>query len=92
MKVKKETTTLYIHLTVPGELSSVEYYVSESKEGMPYGYSLTNAYKVYKNDYALPVGYCYDKYISKKSYDSLDSVQKQEIQMEAVCLEDEKKS
>jgi uncharacterized membrane protein YfhO len=41
---------------------------------------------ILKNEYALPLGYCYDSYISAESYDSLDPVQKQESQLSAVYL------
>lgn len=41
-------------------------------------------YYVYENRFALPIGYCYDNYISKDRWDSLNPVQKQEIELSAV--------
>ncbi|SFB29938.1 Uncharacterized membrane protein YfhO [Acetitomaculum ruminis DSM 5522] len=45
------------------------------------------SYALYKNDYALPLGYSYDTCISKKNYENLDPIQKQQIQLEAVEIE-----
>ena len=44
-------------------------------------------YAIYENRYALPLGFCYDKYISREIWDSLDPVQKQEIELDAVYAE-----
>lgn len=75
-------------------LSAVQYYVADSANapGMPYGYaevgSENNRYFVYKNQYALPLGYCYDSYVTRETWESLDAVQKQELQLEAAYMED----
>ena len=45
-------------------------------------------YSVYKNDYALPLGYCYDTYLPKETWDSLDAVQKQEVQLVSAYVDE----
>ena len=74
-------------------LSAVQYYVTDSADapGTPYGYtqigSDSNQYFVYENQYALPLGYCYDSYITRETWESLDAVQKQELQLEAAYVD-----
>ena len=74
-------------------LSSVQYYVTDPADtlGMPYGYTPVNSgddrYAVFKNQYALPLGYCYDSYVTRETWESLDTVQKQELQLEAAYVE-----
>ena len=41
-------------------------------------------YAIYENKYTLPLGYCYDKYIPTDKWNTLDPVQKQETQLDAV--------
>lgn len=48
---------------------------------------LASHYSVYKNDYALPLGYCYDTCFSKEVWESYNPVQKQEIQMKSVYVD-----
>lgn len=75
-------------------LSAVQYYVTnrEDAPGMPYGYTPisleNNRYFVYKNENALPLGYCYDSYVTQEIWESLDVVQKQELQLEAAYVEE----
>ncbi len=73
-------------------LSAVQYYMADANGVMriPYGYSLFEehqGYNVYKNDFALPIAYCYDEYMKKDQWDLLNPVQKQEAQMEAAVIE-----
>lgn len=49
--------------------------------------SLTRKYSVYKNEYALPLGYCYQSYVRQATWESLDAVQKQELQLEAAYVD-----
>lgn len=44
-------------------------------------------YKVFKNKFALPLGYCYDSWISTDAWNNLDMIQKQEVQLDTVVLE-----
>lgn len=46
-------------------------------------------YRVFRNKFALPLGYCYDARISGDTWNDLDMIQKQEIQLDAVYLEDD---
>ncbi len=39
----------------------------------------SSSYSLYKNNFPLPLAYCYDTYITKAEWDALDAVQKQEI-------------
>lgn len=48
-----------------------------------------SAYDVYKNMYALPIGYCYDSYITEETWKELDPVQKQEILLGAALTDRE---
>lgn len=85
--------------TMLNELVSVRYYVSEETEGRnPYGYTVTSVenvdppgksvkYSVAENEYALPLGYTYDTYITRDMYESMDPVQRQEALMQGVVLE-----
>lgn len=49
--------------------------------------SLINAYSVYQNEYTLPLGYCYSSYIGQETWEDLDAVQKQELQLEAAYVD-----
>ena len=44
---------------------------------------------VYKNIYALPIGYCYDEYVTEEVWESLDPVQKQELLLSAALTDRE---
>ncbi len=48
----------------------------------------TDAYLVYRNDYALPLAYAYENSIDRETYESLSAVEKQEALLQAVLLED----
>lgn len=43
---------------------------------------------IYKNQFALPLGYCYDSYIDRDAWESLDTAQKQQVQLLSVLLEE----
>ena len=49
-------------------------------------------YNIYRNTNSLPFGYCYDKFISAEVVDSLDPVQRQEVELEAACIESKDKN
>ena len=46
-------------------------------------------YRIYKNDYALPITYCYDSYITEKKWNMYDPIQKQEVMMDAAYINTE---
>ena len=43
---------------------------------------------VYKNKYALPVGYCYNKYVSADQWNQFNAVEKQQVILRAACVEE----
>lgn len=48
---------------------------------------VNNVYDVYKNRYALPIGYCYSSYITEDIWNILDPVQKQQILLETAIID-----
>ena len=72
-------------------LDNVKYYVKKNNNNVPYGYKLINEnkinnYYVYENENYLPLVYSYDKYIDLGYFDSLNSVEKEELMMNyCVC-------
>lgn len=87
--------------TMLNELVAVKYFTDEEESSnIPFGYKEINqvkvnkkegekTYKVFENQYALPLGVAYDKYISKKDYESLTPIQKQQALLQGVLLESE---
>ena len=75
-------------------LSSVLYYAvpSGDKAPLPYGFTFVDEfnvnkkYKIYCNDYVLPVSYVYNKVISEDAWEALSAVEKQEAMLQAVML------
>ena len=58
---------------------------------VPYGFSEEKNYEgtvQYRNDYYLPFGYTYDKTLSYDVWDKLDQIQKQEVLLDSIILED----
>lgn len=45
-------------------------------------------YQVYENEYSLPLGYTYSDIISKTDFDKLSPLEKQEVMLQAVVLEE----
>ena len=83
----------YDDRTTPTALSSVQYYCVKKNDnkGIPFGYSFiteSEKYEIYKNDYSLPIAYCYDKYLMKSDWDKLNAAQKQEIQLDAAVVDE----
>ena len=77
------------------ELASVKYYTANKNNSdlVPAGYTLnkelsTEKYNVYENEYALPVAYAFDEYITRDEFDTLSSAEKQEALMKAAVLEE----
>lgn len=75
-------------------LAGVKYLVTSSKKIAPYGYQLIDkegegdkTYYLYENQLALPLGYGYQTYITRETYEKLNTVQKQEILLQAALLE-----
>lgn len=67
------------------------YVVSKSQQWMiPATYEDTgleaNGYKLYKTDYSLPFVFSFDSVVSKRDYDELNMVQKQEAQLQGCII------
>lgn len=85
--------------TILNTLASVKYYVDETEAtGLPYGYKKIaevpvdqprdkTTYIVYENQYALPLGYTYETYISEEDYVNMNAVQKQQALLQGIVLE-----
>lgn len=77
-------------------LSSVGYYAAASKEKgntpVPYGFSHVDAsggrYEIYRNDYALPLCYTYDTYMTREHWEQLSAVDKQDALLQSLVLEE----
>jgi len=74
-----------------GTLMSVKYLVAKPDESafVPFGYQLIHEdaeYRLYRNDYHLPLGYTYSKSISADVYKNLSVLDKQEALLQAVVL------
>lgn len=82
-------------------LASVKYQAfwqgSNEETRIPYGYvkkseenntDLTKPINLYENQYTLPIGYTYDKKISKEYYNTINSVKKQQAMLQAIVTEE----
>ena len=76
-------------------LASVNYYTVPEKEkdtaAVPYGFTEIEktdglAYQLYENQYALPLGYFYDKIVPCEIWEALSPLQKQNVMLEAACV------
>lgn len=77
--------------TVPNALASVKYYVSEGTQPAPYGFdeiwsSEEEDVTLYENQYALPLGYTYDSYITQEEYEALSPVDRQQVMLESAVI------
>lgn len=76
-------------------LSNVNYYTAFQGEEkfIPFGYSYVdgNSTKrmIYKNRYGLKFGYTYDSYITKKQFDKMSALQKQEVMLKSAYIGDD---
>ena len=79
--------------TALNTLTSVRYHIEpESRSAyVPYGYTVIGKAKngdlIYQNEYALPWGYTYDKVTTYTYMDSLNGLQREELMLQAVALE-----
>ncbi|OPJ61393.1 YfhO family protein [Clostridium oryzae] len=83
--------------TALNELAAVKYSMQyrNSYYPQPYGYEkIKTVYDynrpvdLYENKYALPLGYTYDSYVNIKSFEKLDTLDKQQLMLENAVLED----
>ncbi|MFU0827476.1 MAG: YfhO family protein [Lachnoclostridium sp.] len=77
-------------------LACVKYLATSSKKAVPYGYHLVKkeslnkkrTYYLYENQLALPLGFRYESYITRDVYEHFNSIQKQEMLLQAAVLEE----
>lgn len=75
-------------------LMGTQYYVSEAKAYVPFGYErlspeenpLDDVYPVYRNQYALPLGYTFEKVIPEEAYQSMDALERQEAMLQGIVM------
>lgn len=94
-------TQLYRNLdsrTMLNEIVAVKYYTDRSENPtVPYGYKMINCipverigqrfdYKVYENQYALPLGYTYEKVIEREEYEKFNPIEKQQALLQGVVV------
>ncbi len=84
----------YDDRTTLSTLAAVRYYVSPESRPLhlPYGFAKAESqkhtgYTVYKNRYALPLGYTYDSYLPESEWQKLSDVDKQEAMLQALVLD-----
>ena len=77
-------------------LAHVKYYLTRDSGlgAVPYGFTLkpvaeSGKIKVYRNDNLLSFGYSYDSYITRESYQRLEPLERELIQLHAVVLDSE---
>ena len=59
--------------------------LTPSQEEMIYQKS-DEVYRVYKNNYALPLGYVYDHFMTPDTWEHLSALERQETMLSSVCL------
>lgn len=78
-------------------LASVKYYMLEKGQpyNLPYGYTKVKEvqrngrdYEIFKNEYALPLGYTYDSVTDEEKLMQYESGERQEVLLQAAVLED----
>jgi uncharacterized membrane protein YfhO len=76
-------------------LANVKYVLTDDLKATPYAYKLLSKEKVdgktyylLENQYFLPLGYTYNKFITRDDYEKLSSLEKQEIMLQAIVLEE----
>ncbi len=79
-------------------LGAVKYYVVQDagEDVFPYGFEAREKIQngnrtdvILENEYALPIGYTYDRYLLRNEYEALDALGKQEAQLQAVVIDKE---
>lgn len=74
-------------------MCAVKYFIGNADEGtIPYGFEYVKSTKdgewsIYKNKYALPIAYTYDKIYAFEDYRELSGIEKQQVMLQAAALE-----
>ncbi|SDY13901.1 YfhO family protein [Thermoactinomyces sp. DSM 45892] len=64
------------------------------KSWKPYGYTLmkeTKKFKIYRNDFALPIGFLYDSVVDRQTFEKLNFAQRDQLLLNAVVVDDHSK-
>lgn len=71
-------------------ISCVRYFYKPEDDSnpVPYGFAATSDPTIFKNEFSLPVAFTYSNFIFRNFWDSLSPLQKQEILLQSVVLED----
>lgn len=72
-------------------LGSVKYYLTKT-ERVPYGFQQVDeqgGYRVYENQYALPLGYTYTSYMTETDYNQLNFAEKQQAILQNAVVSDD---
>lgn len=75
-------------------LSGVKYMTSNKEADVPYGFkkiSQDGKTGLYENQYALPLAYAYNTYITENQYNALNGVSREQAMLENIVLEEEVK-
>lgn len=79
--------------TILNAIAGVKYFVTCVKRSVPYGYEPMKEIKVgnktyylYRNKYALPIGYIYHEYLPEENYEQLSALEKQNALLYSVIL------
>jgi uncharacterized membrane protein YfhO len=79
-------------------LNGVKYYITADPNEVPYGFHLSKHitegnqdFYIYENDFALPLGYTYDSYLTNDNYQKLSPLEMQEALMQCIILEEPSK-
>ena len=73
-------------------LSGVKYMTTSQEDDVPYGFkkiSQDGKIGLYENEYALPLAYAYDTYITENQYEALNGVGREQAMLENIVLEKE---
>ncbi|OBZ13449.1 YfhO family protein [Bacillus sp. FJAT-26390] len=68
-----------------------KYYLTYNKQG-PFGYEFikeVNEVNIFRNKFALPFGYTYDRYIEANDFDKLDNMQKEDAMYKGFIIDNE---
>ncbi|MDQ0416034.1 putative membrane protein YfhO [Croceifilum oryzae] len=69
-------------------------YFREDPSWKPYGYTLikeTKKFKIYRNDYALPIGFLYDSIVDKQTFDKLNFAERDQLLLRAAVVDNRSK-
>lgn len=77
----------YDSRTAQEALASVKYYYTRNWAKVPFGFENTDKKNIYRNNYFLPFGYTYDSYILRSDFERYPELQKQQILMQSMVLD-----